>query len=153
MGELAQRGQRRLWLEKLERPYHFVSPFGGSEFVVLILAEDRSITADEQMSVSQQLVSQGCRYALAMGIDASSWDTSIDLAYIQNDPRLEPAEDSFVMTTWHDDESPEEVAEWLIVNTAFDHFVPVNFLVLCLGSSEEQEDRLTSAAIHHFLSR
>lgn len=151
MGELGRVENRRLWLLDLERPYRFVSPFDGHEFAVLIVAQDATITPDEQMELSEQLVHQGCRYALAMGIDASSWDTSLDLAYIQSDPLLEPPDDKFLMTTWHDGEPPEDVAEWLILGTSFENFVPVNFLILSLGPPGELQERVVNAAMDRFL--
>jgi hypothetical protein len=151
MGELGRVGDKRLWLLELDRPYRFVSPFDGDEFAVLIGAQDPTITPHEQMALSDQVVQQGCRYALAMGINASSWDTSLDLAYILNDPLLDPPEHRCLMTTWHDDEPPEDVAEWLILNTSFDDFVPVNFLILSLGPRGDLHERVVTAAMDRFL--
>jgi hypothetical protein len=45
---------------------------------------------------------------MAWGIDATTWDTSVDIANIDAYPEGIPDE-HFVLTTWHDDEPLSEV--------------------------------------------
>ncbi len=75
---------------------------------VIILDADYS---DEwQDEVSNWLVESGCRYMLASGPDCSSWDDSVDYAMIARQPDLdETPDDEFVMTTWHNNQTLEDV--------------------------------------------
>lgn len=46
---------------------------------------------------------------MAWGQNCHSWDTSVDLANIDQFGGKEIPDESFVMTTWHEDESLDEV--------------------------------------------
>ena len=63
-----------------DRPFSFTSPFSDGEFAALIYVNDITITAEEQMTLSDLLVEAGCRYAVCAGQNPSSWDDSIDMA-------------------------------------------------------------------------
>ena len=49
------------------------------------------------------------------------------------------------MTTWHEGESVEEVAEFFALNTSFDNFIAKNFLLLFVGRNRELERRAAEA--------
>jgi hypothetical protein len=65
-------------------------------------------SVDWQNSVSRWLVDSGCLYMMAWGEGCSSWDDSVDWANIDEFPNGIP-DDQFVMTTWHEEESLDEV--------------------------------------------
>ncbi len=122
----------RIVVQQLEPPYKFVSPFLTKEFVVWVIAADKQLSPEKQMEISTALVSSGCRYMCASGIECSSWDDSVDYAFM--DLENEAAEVlPFVMTTWHEDEDIENTAEFFSLNTFFEDFVPENFLILGIG--------------------
>ena len=64
----------------------------------------------------------------------STWDDSIDWA------SLEMSSDSndttSTMTTWHENDTPNEIAHFFLHCTAFDNNVFHNFLVLSIGRNE-----------------
>lgn len=62
-----------------------------------------------QNMVSNWLVYSGCLYMMAWGPDCSSWDDSVDFAIIEKHLPNEVPDEAFVMTTWHDKETLEEV--------------------------------------------
>jgi hypothetical protein len=62
-----------------------------------------------QREVSRWLVGSGCLYMMAWGPDCSSWDDSVDHANISDFAPDDIPDDKFVMTTWHDKESLENV--------------------------------------------
>jgi hypothetical protein len=130
---------RQFQLDVLERPYDFRSPFAGEQFVVLLWVVDPAVTRDEQWRLSVQLVTQGCRYAVCAGHGCSTWDDSIDWAYLESDPNFNPPDERFVMTTWHEDQSVEEVAEFFAEHTSFADFVAKNYLVLLVGTDAQLE--------------
>lgn len=132
---LAAKG-REAWATSLERPYDFESPFGGLEFAMLLVVHDTTIRSEEQRHLSDQFVGQGCRYAVCAGHRCSSWDDSIDMAHLATDPNFEFRESTVVMTTWHEEESIEEVAEFFAYWARWDGFEPERFLVVVLGGDD-----------------
>ena len=125
-------GGRDVAILELSRPYYFQSPFPGAEFAAMIVARDPTITPAEQAALSSELVTQGCRYAVCTGLACSSWDDSVDWALLAAWD-FSPPDDAFVMTSWHEDELPEQVAPFFLQATSFDHFTPVHFVVLLVG--------------------
>ena len=119
-----------------------MSSFSGKEFAVLLWVLDITVTMEEQAKLSEQLVEQGCRYAVCAGYRCSTWDDSIDLAYLQTESNFQPQNENFVMTTWHENESIEEIAEFFVMNTAFDNFTAKNLLILVIGKNQEMESRI-----------
>ena len=81
--------------------------FDGPYRAVLVL--ETRCDPKWQAQVSFALCDSGCRYMMAWGVECSSWDGSVDLANLkQFDFGDIPAPD-FVMTTWHGDETLDEV--------------------------------------------
>lgn len=133
MWQISSTSDHDLWVGKLDRPFTFRSPFGGSDFVLLLLAADPAIEDDEQNALSDEIVRQGCRYAVCTGYQCSKWDDSIDWAFIATAPSFSPTDERFVVTTWHENESLRDVVHFFRWNTTFDQFIPKNYLVLILG--------------------
>jgi hypothetical protein len=74
-----------------------------------VVVLNASYSLDWQDQVSKWLVSSGCLYTMASGPACTTWDDSVDYANMFEYPDFEIPDDKFVMTTWHDDESLEEV--------------------------------------------
>ena len=79
------------------------APFAA---VVVINAK---VSMEWRNIVSQWLVEKGCLYMMAYGDDCSFWDDSVDTANLTAHNWKDIPNDKFVTTTWHDDESIEEV--------------------------------------------
>ena len=139
-----------LWLGEISIPDEFTSPFNSEEYVLLLIINRKDILYREQKDLSDRIVASGCRYAVCFGFECSSWDDSIDYAFIFSDPNLNPPDDRFVMTTWHENESIEDVVEYFRWNTVFDEFVPKRFLVLFVGDDVELKTKLLGALCRMF---
>jgi len=121
----------------LTSPYTFDRPpFDGADFVALIINNDPEISDADQYALSLALVRAGCRYAVCIGHNCSTWDDSVDCANIEVDPDL--TESKFVMTTWHENDTTDEIANFFLNCTTFNDNVFTNFLILSVG----QNDRL-----------
>ena len=94
--------------QQLTQPHSFSSPFHGDEFAVLLYVTEESISPQTRARISAALVAQGCRYAVCAGHHCSLWDDSIDIADLERND-WEPKDENFVMTTWHNDESLEDI--------------------------------------------
>ncbi|MGE5564232.1 MAG: hypothetical protein ACM3ZV_13140 [Bacillota bacterium] len=73
---------------------------------VVVLESDYS--RDWQNGVSRWLVESGCRYMLAWGPNCSSWNDSVDWADMEA-RNYEDDDSKFVMTTWHENQTLEDV--------------------------------------------
>ena len=109
-------------------------PFGGTDFVVLIINNDPHISSSDQYALSLALVRSGCRYAVCIGHNCSTWDDSVDWAYLEVDP--DASDETFVMTTWHENDTPDEIAHFFLNCTTFDDNVFTNFLILSVGQND-----------------
>ncbi len=130
---------REVKLVQTARPFEYVSPYSGEEHTLLVCVADATVTSAERASVSAEIVAAKCRYAVCWGYDCSSWDTAIDCACIQTDENFSPPDETFVMTTWHD-ESVEDAIDFWWMNTCFDDYESTKFAALIIG---EDIDLLT----------
>ena len=73
-----------------------------------VVALEADYSSDWQNEVSDWLVKSGCRYMLAWGPNCSSWDDSVDWADIEA-RNYEDDDSKFVMTTWHENQTLEDV--------------------------------------------
>jgi hypothetical protein len=121
---------------QISRPFRFISPFDKEEFVALLYVDEKQVIPEEQERLSDEIVDAGCRYAVCAGHLCSSWDDSIDMAYLRRN-NMETNEKTFVMTSWHEDESVKDIVFHFLNVTWFDDFVPKNFLVVVIGNEPE----------------
>ena len=131
---------REVKLVQTARPFEYVSPYPGKEHTLLVCVADATVTSDERVRVSAEIVTAKCRYAVCWGYDCSSWDTAIDCAYIETDENFSPPDETFVMTTWHDGEPIEDAVDFWWMNTWFDDYESIKLAILIIG---EQADLLT----------
>jgi len=130
----------RVFVAALTRPYMFQAPVPGKEYAAWILSCDRTQTADERDRIASGLVNSGCRYAVCSGFESSRWDDAIDWAFLGTSPEFDPPDDKFVMTSWHEQDSLREVAEFFVFNTSFDFFVPAAFVIVAVGDAPETDE-------------
>ncbi len=125
-----------VWLTEIQRPYVMKSPFDGGDYALLLINNDGSIRPTERVALSEEIVRTSCRYAVCTGFYCSEWDDSIDEAYVGSDPNFDPPDERFVMTTWHENETLNDVVEYFRWNTVFDDFVPDKFLIMVIGPTQ-----------------
>lgn len=74
-----------------------------------VLVIESEVTPEWRALVSEWLVENGCLYMMAWGLDCSKWDDSVDFANLEKFDFGDIPDDAFVMTTWHERETLEEV--------------------------------------------
>lgn len=121
---------------QLCRPYEFSSPFEGEPFAICLYIADPAVAPDEQIHLSREIVRQGCRYAVCAGNQCSSWDDSIDAADLERNS-WEVNQTNFVMTTWHPEESIQEIAGFFLNNTCLDNWIAEKLLVVVVGDGKQ----------------
>ncbi|KQW24510.1 hypothetical protein [Acidovorax sp. Root402] len=79
---------------------------GSFRAIVVIESE---VSALWQNTVSDWLVRSGCLQMMSWGLGSSSWDDSVDWANISQFDHGDIPDESFVLTSWHEDQSLQEV--------------------------------------------
>jgi hypothetical protein len=139
MEQLISTPERDIRFEGIERPFDFRSPFDGRDFVLMLVVDDTSITDEEQSHLSSQIIQEGCRYAVCAGHRCSTWDDSIEWALLSRYPDFNPPDERFVMTSWHDNETLDDVVFFFLNHTSFNHFQAERFLIYFVGRNVEAE--------------
>ena len=110
-------------------------------FTAVVLVEEE-VTVDWQAKVSEWLVASGCLYMMAWGKECSSWDDSVDWANIEKFDFSDIPDEFFVMTTWHENESVEEVF-WFAKNCTYHDYLDTenhNALILHISSENKEKE-------------
>lgn len=107
-------------------------------FKVIVVVEELP-SSPWQTKVSNWLVQSGCLFMMAWGLDCVSWDDSVDYASLETNQWGEVPEDKNVWTTWHEEETLEEVF-WFAKHSAYHDKVELeNTLILHISNQEKQE--------------
>lgn len=94
------------------RPGDAPPHLGNSAPFKAIVVIEAEVMPEWQGQISTWLVHSGCRYMMAWGRKCEEWDASVDEANLVQFDFLEIPEDDFVITTWHEAETLEEVFEF-----------------------------------------
>lgn len=109
-------------------------------FRAVIVAEI-AVTASQQNRISNWLVAEGCLYAMAWGVAASSWDDAMDGSCLAKFDDGDVPAHACVMTTWHDDQPLSDVFDFAI-RCASHPVAPLDELVVIHVSAAEDPDRI-----------
>lgn len=112
-------------------------------FRAVVIIES-AVSPEWQSSISEWLVKSGCLFMMAWGENCSSWDDSVDLANIEQFKPAEIPASEFVMTTWHERESMEEVF-WFFKHNTFHPTVKLRGRVLVHISFRNKQAELLKA--------
>jgi hypothetical protein len=103
-----------------------------------VVVLEGTYTDEWQDKVSGWLIDSGCLYMMAWGPNCSSWDDSVDYAQTQKYLPDEAPDEEFVMTTWHNDESLEDVL-WFAQFCAHDPYDMIKHtLLLHVGDTDRE---------------
>ena len=109
-----------------------VAPFSGEEYVCLVWAADNTFDEAARMRIVGALIDSGCRYVVCGGVDCEQWHDDADVAFSKLEV-CSNADVPFVMTTWHHNESIEDVVFFATCCTNFDGHDFKCLLVLVVG--------------------
>lgn len=113
---------------------------GRFRAVVMIESE---VPALWQNTVSDWLVRSGCLQMMAWGLGCSSWDDSVDWANIEQFAYGDIPDESFVLTSWHENQSLQEVMHFC--KHFADHpFVELGTTLLLHIAPEPREEEICS---------
>lgn len=110
-------------------------PFG-----LLVLQFGAALATDLRLQWVDEITASPCELVCAWGPQGTAWDDDVDMAIVAQN--LERGEDRFVMTTWHDDHSLEEVVEYFLHTAIAGEQWPSRYAILLLGATAADEDRV-----------
>jgi hypothetical protein len=115
------------------------APFIGLQFACLLWNHSVKRDVGAASALLGSLIDSGCRYLVCAGLDCQWWHDLADELLVGEylDATDEERERNHVMTTWHAQESPDDVAFFFAFNTSFDDVAFVRFLVLHLGNGPD----------------
>ena len=130
--------------------YRHVEPDGAlpalaahAPFRAVIVA-DIPVTPAQQNRISDWLVAEGCLYAMAWGVAASSWDDAMDWSCLAKFDCGDVPAHASVLTTWHDNEPLSDVFDFAI-RCASHPVEPVDELFVIHVASNENADPIETA--------
>ena len=110
-------------------------------FACLLYSNQEKASSDEIESVANWLVNSGCRYAVCAGVKCEEWHDTIDTADTIRDPNTQ----NLIMTTWHKNETVEDVVWFWLNLTDFEDIAFENYLALLIGDSKTIEEKIQQA--------
>ena len=125
----------------IQKPFDLSSIEVKAPFTCLLYSSQEEVTDDEMMSVANWLVTSGCCYAVCAGLKCSAWHDTIDTAEISRDPNIK----NLIMTTWHENETAEDVVWYWLNLTNFEDIAFENYLALLVGTSKVIEEKIQNA--------
>jgi hypothetical protein len=111
------------------------------DYFKCIVIVECDVKTEWQKTVSEWLIHSGCRYMMAWGKECSSWDDSLDIANIEKFNYEDIPKEDFVITTWHEDESLQDVL-WYSKYSAFHEYHDLATIILHI-SETSMEDEIT----------
>lgn len=149
MRKLAQHGDRTYAATDSKSLASALDSFRGEPFVCLLWDHDGSKDEPERRSIARKLILAGCRWLVLGGKNARKWHIEADLEFaaLHDDKTGQEYDAVHVMTTGEGDDPPDELAWEFVFTTAVEPEAK-HFLVVNVGSSED-EKKLDAAILVH----
>jgi hypothetical protein len=150
---IAERGRERYEMMAVPRADDFAPPHAAGAYACLLWDARGHASDGERARLARTLVASGCAYAVCGGAECEAWHDAIDEALIG--PQAESAEsaDAEMTTTWHEGESPAEVAAFFVHAAIPPGGAPSHHLLLLIGDDANLRDELIKAVRESVASR
>ena len=147
---LAENQGRTYGAMSIDAPGDVVNPFPGNLFPCMIWDHDGSFSEAQRSEVTRRLLEAGCRYVVCGGQNCEAWHNATDKEFLRQhaDDSYDTRDDLHVMTTWHVDESPDDVAFFFVLNMNFDDHDFEYYLVLHIGDGRAMDE--VDAAVRRY---
>ena len=134
----------------MDEPVHYLRIFEGeplpeiskySPFRAVVVIE-APYSERWQNDVSRWLVASGCLYMMAWGPNCTTWDDSVDYANLDQFEFGDIPDEHFVMTTWHERDSLDEVFWFAGFCAHHGNVELVNTLIIHISAEDAAEPML-----------
>jgi len=137
-------GKRQVEYQRIAEPHDLVIPFEET-FPVLVWNCLADYPVAKQSQIFEELFHRGCRYVVAGGNNCEQWHDVADEQFLEQFQSETEQDANFVMTSWHTDESEDDVAFFFMLNTSFGDHSFSKYLVLQVGEDPSVTERLVHA--------
>jgi hypothetical protein len=107
-----------------------------------VIAIEADVTYEWRKAVSEWLVATGCLYTMAWGRECVEWDDSVDYAKLEKFNWGDIPEEDYLMTTWHERETLDEVFWFAKTCATHDHADLSSTLIVDIGPAARQAELL-----------
>ncbi|MGO9094754.1 MAG: hypothetical protein ACLQGV_05975 [Bryobacteraceae bacterium] len=135
MEQIASGRGRRVWIEEIRTAAEFSTPRVRESYVCVLWDNESGFDSTQRTELATALLNSGCQYAVCAGTACEAWHDEIDAVYLSQHSDQPQDDGSFVMTTWHTDESEEDVMFFAFHCTNLAEHDFTNFLVLLVGQN------------------
>jgi len=133
-----------------DRRFSYICILSASDFEIemqgfypaLVCNTAPAVGVEEISALIRALYISGCRYVVAGGVNCERWHDIADEEFVPQFPSQTEQDKNFVMTSWHEGESPEDVAFFFVNTTNFDRHNFKRFVVLQFGEDSMIESQL-----------
>ena len=126
----------------------------STPFACMIWDTDSGYSVNEMSGVAEAVLHAGCRYVVCGGSKCELWHDIFDEVQVEISLKVDQdqlQDFPLVMTTWHTDDPPAEVTNFLVNYANFDGLVFEDYLLLTTGSQDnldEIKQALTRSALY-----
>ncbi len=113
-----------------------------SFYPALVWNSEPGVAVEQITAVIRKLYTSGCRYVVAGGVNCERWHDIADEEFVSQFVSDADQDENFVMTSWHEGESPEDVTFFFVNNTNFENHDFKRFVVLQFGEDSMVESQL-----------
>ncbi len=132
---------KNISIATIQKPFDTSSIEVKIPFACLLFSNQEQLSGNEMESIAKWLVASGCRYVVCTGLKCLDWHDIIDMVDIMHNPNTQ----NLIMTTWHENETVEDVVwHWLNL-TDFEDIAFENYLALLIGDSKTVEEKVQKA--------
>jgi len=137
-----QRGRKTYYRHAITDPTDVRPALDGRAYPCLVWDHVGTFSDDERSRVARSLIVSNCRYVVAAGRLCERWHDATDWAWIKEyrDESEAIRDERHVMTSWHDDESVDDVTFFFALTTPFDDHDFTDLLVLHVGGTAIEQE-------------
>lgn len=128
---ISKHKEKEIWLQHYKNDEPLGIDFKGDPFVCMLWNDRENFVSSELI---EEILKKGCRYFVAGGIDCEKWHDYTDEIHFNFYPDFQIPDSEHVMTTWHDNETLEEVIRFALNLTYFDDYQFDKFLFILIDS-------------------
>lgn len=139
---IAERGPAGYYQVIVDSPGEFRAPFETGSYTCLLWDTRGDASIEERLQLGRTLIESGCVYVVCGGATCGAWHDIIDEALITLQSEGLVPEERVVMTTWHEGEGSDDVAEFFVLVAVPAVGAVTQHLVLQIGQGWDKQNDL-----------
>lgn len=139
---IAENGPVRYLQLVLDTPEDYEPPFESGAYTCLLWDTRGDADVETRSVLARRLIESVCIYVVCGGETCERWHDIIDETVVELQTSGEVRDDRIVMTTWHDGESSDEVAEFFVMTAVPPEGAVTQHVVIQIGQDWDKQNDL-----------